>query len=400
VRRRHYAPAGFPGRITLVGAEAHPPHERPPLSKELLAGAVPPEKTYLRPTDWYASCDIELRLNTRVLGIDRPSQRLTLSDGDSLAYDGLLLTTGARARTMPGVNRADSRIFYLRTIEDALALRERLKPDARLCVIGAGFIGLEVAATARKAGCRVTVLELANHPLARVAPPEIGAYVAALHCRHGVDLQLGCSVRSLDTGQACCAIGTPDGRTIAADIVVVGIGATPNTELATDAGLAVKDGIVVDEFGKTSDPCIFAAGDVTRHFNPLLGRPIRLEAWQNAQNQAIAVAQVMAGGSEAYTEMPWVWTDQYDMNMQIAGAPTQWDSLVYRGDPSCGSFLVFQLLQDSLVGSIGVNAGRDMRFARMLVASGNAVDRDALADVKLKLQDICRQTPRTPQSQP
>jgi NADPH-dependent 2,4-dienoyl-CoA reductase/sulfur reductase-like enzyme len=368
------------------------------LSKELLAGAIPVEKTYLHPLDWYASSGIDLLLETTVLGIDRSSQRVALSNGDTLAYDGLLLTTGARARRLPIADRADARILYLRDIEDALALQGRLKPDTRVCVIGAGFVGLEVAATARKAGCRVAVLEIASQPLARVAPPEIGACVAGLHRRHGVDLQFGCSVRSVDTGQAGCSIGTADGLTIEADIVVVGIGATPNTDLAVDAGLAVDDGIVVDEFGRTSDPCIFAAGDVTRHFNPLLGRPIRLEAWQNAQNQAIAVAKVMAGGSESYAETPWVWSDQYDMNMQIAGAPARWDTLIYRGDPPCGSFLVFQLLRQTLVGAIGVNAGRDMRFARMLVASGDVVDRGALADVKVKLQDLCRQTPRKSQS--
>ena len=170
----------------------------------------------------------------------------------------------------------------------------------------------------------------------------------------------------------------------------MGIGAIPNTELAASAGLATDDGVVVDQFGKASDARIFAAGDVTNHFNPLLGRAIRLEAWQNAQNQAIAVAKVIAGGSDAFAEVPWLWTDQYDMNMQVAGAPTTWDRLAYRGDPAGGSFIAFQLLQDVLVGSISVNAGRDMRFARMLIASGKALDREALANTKVKLQDMFR----------
>jgi NADPH-dependent 2,4-dienoyl-CoA reductase/sulfur reductase-like enzyme len=382
--------AGFAGRITIIGAETHPPYERPPLSKELLAGSIPVEKTYLHPLDWYATSSIDLRLGTDVLGIDRSAQRLELSKGAPLAYDALLLTTGARARKLPLASAPDPRVFYVRDIDDSLALRGRLQAGVRLAVIGAGFIGLEIAATARKAGCTVTVLELARHPLARVVPPEIGAHVAELHRRNGVDLQLNCSVGAIDPARGCCGIQTADGRDIDADIIAVGIGAIPNTELAASAGLATDNGVVVDQFGKTSDARIFAAGDVTNHFNPVLGRAIRLEAWQNAQNQAIAVAKVIAGGSDAFAEVPWLWTDQYDMNMQVAGVPTTWDRLVYRGDPASGSFIVFQLLRDVLVGSISVNAGRDMRFARMLIASGKAVDREALVNNKVKLQDMCR----------
>jgi NADPH-dependent 2,4-dienoyl-CoA reductase/sulfur reductase-like enzyme len=382
--------AGFSGSITLIGNESHPPYERPPLSKELLAGAIPVEKTYLRPLDWYASSDVTLRLDTSVVSIDRSAQRLHLSDGAALPYDALLLTTGARARTLPFIDRADPRVCYVRDIKDSLALRARLQPGVRLAVIGAGFIGSEVAATARKAGCAVTVVEVAGQPLARVAPPEVGVYVADLHRRHGVDLRLKCAVRGLDSAGACCTLQTADGEAIEADIVVVGTGAAPNAELAAAAGLATDDGIMVDPFGRTSDPRIFAAGDVTRHFNPILGRAIRLEAWQNAQNQAIAVAKVMAGGSDPFAEVPWLWTDQYDMNMQVAGAPLDWDRIVYRGEPSGKSFMVFQIHGGKVVGCISMNAGRDMRFARMLIASGRTVDAEVLADGKSRLQELCR----------
>jgi NADPH-dependent 2,4-dienoyl-CoA reductase/sulfur reductase-like enzyme len=382
--------AGFSGSITLIGNESHPPYERPPLSKELLAGAIPVEKTYLRPLEWYASSDVTLCLDTSVVSIDRFAQRLRLSDGAALPYDALLLTTGARARTLPFIDGADPRVFCVRDIKDSLALRERLQPGVRLAVIGAGFVGLEVAATARKAGCAVTVVEVAGQPLARVAPPEVGVYVADLHRRHGVDLRLNCAVRGLDTADACCGLQTADGDAIEADIVVVGTGAAPNAELAMAAGLAIDDGIVVDQFGRTSDPCIFAAGDVTRHFNPVLGRAIRLEAWQNAQNQATAVAKVMAGGSDPFAEVPWLWTDQYDMNMQVAGAPLGWDRIVYRGEPSGKSFMVFQIQSSKVVGCISMNAGRDMRFARMLIASGRTVDAEVLADGKSQLQELCR----------
>jgi NADPH-dependent 2,4-dienoyl-CoA reductase/sulfur reductase-like enzyme len=377
--------AGFPGRITLVGNESHPPYERPPLSKELLSGSIPVEKTYLHPLDWYAASNIELHWKAEVVSIDRAEQRLRLADGDSIPYDGLLLTTGARARKAPFIEQQDQNVFYVRDIDDALALRARLQQGMRVAVVGAGFIGLEIAATARKAGCVVTVIELAAHPLARVAPAEIGHHVADLHRRFGVDLRLGCSVQAVNGTNGSRTVHIAGGGTIEADVIAIGIGAVPNTDLGAAAGLESEDGIVVDEFGKTSDPHIFAAGDVTRHFNPLLGRPIRLEAWQNAQNQAIAVARVMAGGTAPFSEVPWLWTDQYDMNMQVAGAPSEWDELVYRGDPAKGGFLAFQMLRKAVVGAISVNAARDMRFARMLIASGHTLDPAQLINTGLKL---------------
>lgn len=380
--------SGFAGRITLIGHETHPPYERPPLSKDLLAGAMSVEKTYLCALDWYADANVDLRLGTDVHSIDRAQGRVVLSDG-SLPYDLLLLTMGARARRAAFVNAPHPSIFYLRDIANSLALRQRLVPGARLAVIGAGFIGMEIAATARKAGCDVTVLELAPQPLGRVTPPEIGTYVADLHRRNGVKLQFGCSVDAVDASDDECNIYT-GGTRIAADAIAVGIGAIPNIELAKEAGLVADDGIVVDEFGRTSDPNVFAAGDVTKHFNPLLGRAIRLEAWQNAQNQAAAVAGVIAGGSKPFAEVPWLWTDQYDMNMQVAGAPLQWDRLVYRGVPGAKNFMALQLLKNRLVGVVCVNAARDMRFARMLIASGKDVDVDLLTDEKYKMQDLCR----------
>jgi len=382
--------AGYPGRVTLVGTESYPPYERPPLSKQLLAGALSIEKTYLRPPGWYAEAGIDLRLNTEVLHVDRASQRLRLSKGGTVPYDAMLLATGARPKTLPFAKTDPRRIYYLRDINDALSLRDQLKSATRLAIIGAGFIGLEVAATARHCGCTVVVLELASHPLARATPPESGAFVADLHRRHGVDLKLNCSVHGIDSTGQFCAIQTGDGGTIEVDIVVIGIGISPNTGLGADAGLAVDDGIVVDQFGRTSDPAIFAAGDVTKHFNPLLGRAVRLEAWQNAQNQAIAVAKIMAGGSDAYSEVHWVWTDQYEMNLQIAGAPAQWNEIIYRGDPQSGRFTAFQLSDGVPVGALTVNSARDMRFARTLITRATPVERDRLADSKINLQELCR----------
>jgi NADPH-dependent 2,4-dienoyl-CoA reductase/sulfur reductase-like enzyme len=382
--------AGHAGRVTLVGSEKHPPYERPPLSKELLAGAIEHAKTYLNPEPFYTEKDIALRLGTTVGAIDRKGQRIELHDGDTIPYDALLLTTGARARRLPLPGGDGERVFYLRDIDDSLALRRKLTEGTRLAVIGAGFIGLEVAATARKRGAQVTVLELAPYPLARVAAPEIGQYLAALHRAKGVDLQTGVKVIAIeDTGKELRILldGAPP---VIADYAAIGIGAQPNVELAQAAGVETRDGIIVDEFGRSSDAAVFAAGDVTRHLNPLLGRHVRLEAWQNAQNQGIAIAKVVAGGAQAFSEVPWFWTDQYETNLQMAGAPDKWDRVIFRGEPTDPGFTLFQLLEGKVVAAVTINNARDMRFGRMLIQNGKIVDSALLSDKSTKLQDLVR----------
>ena len=382
--------AGHTGRVTLVGSEKHPPYERPPLSKELLAGSIEHAKTYLNPEAFYTEKDITLQLGTTVGAIDRKGQRLELHDGDTIPYDALLLTTGARARKLPLPGGDGQRVFYLRDIDDSLALRAKLTEGVRLAVLGAGFIGLEVAATAKKRGAQVTVLELAPHPLARVAAPEIGQYLATLHRAKGVDLQTGVKVTAIeDTGKEL-RIMLDGGAPVIADYAAIGIGAQPNVELAQAAGIETRDGIIVDEFGRSSDPAVFAAGDVTRHLNPLLGRHVRLEAWQNAQNQGIAVAKAMAGGEQPFAEVPWFWTDQYETNLQMAGAPDRWDRVVFRGAPTDPGFTLFQLLDGKVVAAVTVNNARDMRFGRMLIQSGKVVDPALLGDKAQKLQDLAR----------
>jgi len=382
--------AGHKGPVTLLGIEPHPPYERPPLSKELLQGAVPTEKTYLRPAAWYAEHEVDLRLGAEAVEIDRAAGRVRLADGESVAYDSLLLTTGARPRLLRIPGGEGPRVFYLRDIADSLRLRERLVPDVRFAVIGAGFIGLEVAATAKKRGAAVTVLELAPQVLARVTPPEIADYVGDLHRRNGVVLRTGVAVTAIEESGDHLVIVLKDGERIEADYAAVGIGAVPNIELAQAAGILCEDGVQVDQFGHSSDDRIFAAGDVTRHFNPLVGRYIRLEAWQNAQNQGIAVAKVMAGGTQPFAEVPWFWTDQFDMNLQMAGAPERWDELVFRGEPAERSFTAFHLAGDKVVAVTTVNAIRDMRFGRMLIERGRVVDRALLADKSVKLQDLTK----------
>ncbi|MGH6973182.1 MAG: NAD(P)/FAD-dependent oxidoreductase [Stellaceae bacterium] len=386
--------AGFAGAITLIGNELHPPHERPPLSKELLAGAIPVEKTYLRPAAFYGDNRIEFRPGETATAIDRTAQRITLASGSTVPYDNLLLTTGARARrlSLPGADYP--RVLYLRDITDSLSLREHLNAGVRVAVIGAGFIGLEAAAAARKRGANVTVLEVQREPLQRVCPPEIGHFMADVHRRNGVDLRTAVSITAIVETDGALALRTADGDTIAVDVVLAGIGAQPNVELAQAAGLAVDNGVVTDEFGRTSDPHIFAAGDVTRHFNPLLGRKIRLEAWQNAQNQAIAVAKVVAGGDQPYAEVPWFWSDQYDVNLQIAGAPEHWGQLIWRGGPNDKAFTVFTARDGVPIAAITMNNGRDMRAARELITRRRSVDPARLADVAVKLQDLAKEIGR------
>jgi len=382
--------AGFKGEVLLIGEERHPPYERPPLSKELLAGTIDVEKIYVRPPAWYGEHGITLRLGTRVGEIDRGARRLRLEGGGSEAYDLLLLTTGARPRLLRGPGAKNPHVLYIRDIDHTLALRPRLGPGRRIAVIGAGFIGLEAAAIARKSGATVTVIEMAPQPLGRVAAPEIGAFFAALHREHGVELRLATGVAAIEESGEGLRILLTDGAAIEADLAIAGIGAVPNTELAAAAGLAVEDGIVVDEFGRSSDPAIFAAGDVTRHFNPILGRRIRLEAWQNAQNQAIAVAKIMAGGNQPFAEVPWFWTDQYDVNLQIAGTPERWDALVRRPGPNPRAFTLFYLQEGCVVGANTVNNPRDMRFAKLLIERGRRVEPERLADPAQKLQDLAK----------
>ena len=383
--------SGFAGKITLIGSDTHPPYERPPLSKEVLAGTAPVEKAYLRPPAFYADAGISLRLGETAVMIDRKAQRVTLASIETVPYDALLLTLGARARRLPVPGGDHKRVFYLRDIADSLALREHLQPGKRLAVIGAGFIGLEAAAVARKRGVAVTVLEVQREPIQRVAAPEIGRFLADLHRGNGVDLRTGVGAVAIEESAGELRLALSTGESLAADSALIGIGAQPNTELAHASGLAVEDGVLVDEFGRTNDSNIYAAGDVTRHWNPLLKRKIRLESWQNAQNQAIAVAKAMVGGNEPFAEIPWFWTDQYDVNLQMAGAPEAWDSLVWRGKPAEKSFTIFYLKDGKLVACNTVNNGRDMRFARELIAKSRAIDPIRLADKTVKLQDLARE---------
>jgi NADPH-dependent 2,4-dienoyl-CoA reductase/sulfur reductase-like enzyme len=380
--------AGVGAPIHLVGAERHPPYERPPLSKELLTGRLAVEKTYIQPATFWAEHAIALHLGAPAVALDRAARQVRLGDGGVLDYATLVLATGARPRrlTVPG---ADSpRVRYLRDIEDTHAIQAALGPAKRLAIVGAGVIGLEVAASARALGAAVTVVEVAPLPLGRVVDPLVGEWFLALHRRHGVEMRMSERLVAIRDSDAGVTLELAAGAPVDADLVVIGIGVVPNLELARDAGLAVDDGIVVDQFGRTADPAIFAVGDVARAFHPSLGRHARLEAWRNAENQPRAVARVIAGGSEPYDEVPWMWSDQYDVNLQVAGLPRAVDRTVRRGGDD--KFTLIQLSGGAVVGAITVNQGRDMRPLQQLIAKAAAVDPERLADPAVPLAQIAK----------
>ncbi|MCZ6524863.1 MAG: FAD-dependent oxidoreductase [Alphaproteobacteria bacterium] len=379
---------GFAGRVVVVGAEAYVPYERPPLSKQLLKGEEGPERAFLHPPEYYPEKEIELRLGCRAEAIDARARRVSLSDGETLGYDKLLITTGSRVRKLdlPGAELPG--IHYLRDLGDCFALRRALTPGAALAVIGGGYIGLEVAAAARARGCRVTVLEMAPEIMSRQLAPEVGAFMAELHRAAGVEIRTGVAVTGLAGAGRVERILSGDDAPVEADVVVIGVGIEPETGLAESAGLALDNGIVVDERGRTSEPRIFAAGDVTNHPNPLLGRRLRLESWQNAQNQAIAAARAMCGREQAYAEVPWFWSDQYDVNLQMVGLPERWERLVFRGEVGAHKFTVFYLEDDRVVAANAVNQGRDIRPARQLIAERRPVDAERLADPGVSLKTL------------
>ncbi len=380
--------AGFAGEIVVIGEEPHVPYERPPLSKELLTGDEGPDKTFLNPPEFYADNAIDLRLNARAVRIDRAGHRVLVAGGDAVDYGKLLIATGGRVRHLACKGADLAGIHTIRTIDDSLSLRPRLTEGARVVVIGGGFIGLEVAASARTRGAHVTVVELADQVLARVADPAVGDLVADLHRSRGVHVMTGATVERLDGNGRVAEVICTDGETVAADVVVVGIGILPNQEIAADAGLEVANGIVADAFGQTSDPDIFAAGDVAFHYNPILGRHLRLESWENAQLGAIAVARNMVSDPQPYAAVPWFWSDQFDLNLQVVGAPETWDRLVTRGDPETGRSVIFYMDGAHVCGATAFNQGREARPLRRMVESSAAFTDAELADESLRLRDL------------
>ncbi|WP_404952748.1 NAD(P)/FAD-dependent oxidoreductase [Streptomyces sp. 147326] len=382
---------GFDGPIVLLGEENERPYERPPLSKGYLLGKDERDTVYVHPPQWYAEHDVDLRLGATVTAVDPTGHEVTLADGSRIGYEKLLLTTGSSPRrlTVPGADLDG--VDYLRRLADSDRLKESFESASRIVVIGAGWIGLETAAAARAAGVEVTVLEIAELPLLRVLGREVAQVFADLHTDHGVDLRFGVQVAEI-TGSGGRANGVllADGSRIDADAVIVGVGITPNTQLADAAGLEVDNGIRVDAHLRTSHPDIYAAGDVANAFHPLLGKHIRVEHWANAVHQPQTAAKAMLGQDVAYDRVPYFFTDQYDLGMEYTGyvEPDGYDQVVFRGRRDTREFIAFWLSGGRVLAGMNVNVWDVTDPIRALVTSGRAVDTRELADVDVPLTQL------------
>lgn len=332
---------GYGGRVVIYAAEEHLPYERPPLSKAVLLGKKEPDGAIVHDEDWYRDNEIELRRGNRVYEINIGERLLTTNEGEE-RYGQLVLATGAQPRRLALADQSERPVHYLRTIEDSLRLRSALVEQPKVAIVGAGWIGLEVAAAAREYGCEVTVYETAELPLLAVLGPEVAQVFADLHRSHGVDLRLGTQVEAADLSSA--------------DVVVVGIGAVPDTSLAQDAGLAVDNGVLVDAYLKTSDPDVFAIGDIANQLHPVLGRRIRVEHWDNAIEQGKVAAHNLLGAQEAYERLPYFFTDQYDLGMEYFGnvGPDGYDDVVIEGE-TAGAFRAFWLRDGVVVAAMQAN---------------------------------------------
>ena len=379
---------GFDGRVVLVGAEDERPYERPPLSKDYLRGEAGRDKVYVHDDGFYPEHDIDLRAGRTVTRLDTSSSEVELDGGERLRYDRLLITTGAEPRrlSIPGADLQG--IHYLRSVQDSDGLRERLDHGGALVVVGAGWIGAEVAASARQRGLDVTVVEPLTVPLERVLGAEVGRIYRDVHADHGVRMLVGTGVDAFEGDTAVERVRTSDGREVECDFAVVGIGVEPRAGLALRAGLPVVDGIVVDEHLETGVPGVFAAGDVANAQHPFFGERIRVEHWANALNQGPVAARNMLGQSVAYERLPYFFSDQYDVGMEYLGFARSWDRVVFRGDPATREFLAFWMVGDRVVAGMNVNVWEVTDHIRALISERVAVDDRRLADPDVPLAEL------------
>jgi 3-phenylpropionate/trans-cinnamate dioxygenase ferredoxin reductase component len=378
----------FAGAITLLCDEPYPPYQRPPLSKKYFAGGLARERLLLRPLTFYAEKGVTLELGARAEEIEPAGRRVRLRDGRSLAYDRLLLATGSRARTLPVPGVDLPGVHYFRTIADVDAILASSAPGARVLLVGAGYIGLEVAASARQRGFDVTVLEAADRVMSRAVSTEVSAFYEGCHRAAGVVIHCGTGVKAFHGAARVTAVEASDGRMFPCDVAIVGIGIEPNVELAARAGLPCGNGIVVDELARTADPNIVAAGDCTNHPHPLLERRVRLESVPNAIHQAKVAAATLLDTPTPYSEVPWFWSDQYDLKLQIAGLSTGYDEVVLRGDPAARSFAAFYLRAGQLLAVDAVNSPREFIAGKKLVANRARIAPDVLRDAKIDLTPL------------
>jgi 3-phenylpropionate/trans-cinnamate dioxygenase ferredoxin reductase component len=375
---------GFDGRIVLVGAEDERPYERPPLSKDYLRGESEREKAYVHPAGFYEEHDIELRTGTTVSAIDTDARTVSLG-GESLGYDRLLIATGAEPRRLnvPGADLEG--VHYLRTLADSDRLHAA---SGRAVVIGAGWIGSEVAASARQMGHDVALVEMTEVPLERVVGREVGAFYADVHRAQGVELHMGTGVEALEGSGKVERVRLADGTTLDCDFVVVGVGVLPRVELAEQAGIAVGDGILVSQRLETSVPGVFAAGDVANAYHPVLGRKLRVEHWANALNQPAVAARAMLGKDASYDRLPYFFSDQYDVGMEYTGHATEWDEVVFRGNPDSREFVAFWLAGGRVLAGMNVNVWDVTDAIKALIASGDPVPVDRLRDPDVPLDRL------------
>ncbi len=378
----------YAGRIVLVGDEPYLPYQRPPLSKKFLAGAMDADRLLVKPAGFYEETGVELRLDTSIAAIDRNKKCLRSSDDDEIPYDKLVLGLGSRARKLPVEGAKLQGVHYLRSIADVAGIREDFQSGRRLVVIGAGYIGLEVAAVAQQAGLVVTVIEMADRVMSRVVSPEISDFYQIEHTNQGVRFRLSTSVSALKGKKRVKSVTTSDDEEIPADLVVIGVGILPNTELATAAGLDVENGIVVDDHCRTGDPDIYAMGDCTSHPNAIYDRRLRLESVHNALEQAKTTAANICGKDASYCQVPWFWSDQYDLKLQIAGLSEGYDGVAVRGNPAERSFSCLYLMENRLIAVDAINAPRDFVQSKQLIADRNEIDHGLLDDATVALKDL------------
>jgi 3-phenylpropionate/trans-cinnamate dioxygenase ferredoxin reductase component len=382
---------GFGGPVVLIGEETERPYERPPLSKDYLLGKAERESVYVHPAGWYAEHDVELRLGTTVTGVDPAAHEVTLADGSRIGYAKLLLTTGSTPRrlTVPGADAGG--VLYLRRVGDSDQIKAAFATASRVAVIGAGWIGLETAAAARAAGVDVTILEAAELPLLRVLGREAAQVFAGLHRDHGVDLRFGVQVAEITgSGGRADGVRLADGSHIRAEAVIAGVGITPNVQLAADAGLETGNGVVVDARLQTSDPDIYAAGDVASAYHPRLGKHIRVEHWYNALHQPQTAARTMLGQDAVYDRVPYFYTDQYDLSMEYAGytEPGGYDQVVFRGDVQRREFIAFWLGGGRVLAGMNVNIFGVNDTIQAIVRGGHTVDTGRLANPDVPLEEF------------
>ncbi|MEO0575883.1 MAG: FAD-dependent oxidoreductase [Pseudomonadota bacterium] len=383
---------GFDGRLTIIGDESHAPYQRPPLSKKFLSGEVDINRLYIKPPEYYADNDIDLKLDTRINTINTAAQTVSTDEGD-IDWDHLVLATGSRVRTLDVSGSALNGIHYLRTAADVDHIRQHFAPGARLVIVGGGYIGLEVAAVAVKAGLDVHVVEAEDRLLSRVVSPTVSEFYLGVHQQEGVTVHLNAIAQQFSGETNVSGVTLSDGSTLAADLVIVGIGIVPNTELAEAAGIHCDNGIVVNEFCETGTERVLAIGDCTNHPNPLLERNLRLESVPNALEQARTAAATLLGERNAYAEVPWFWSDQYDLKLQIVGLTDGYDQTVIRGDIALRQFACFYLKQGRMIAVDAISSPREFLFSKPLVARKARIPAEVLADASVSLKDAGAEFP-------